>query len=99
MYFVCKYCGKQFSTGQKLKSHEDVHLNIRYRCHQCNKSYSNDSNLRRHISRDHTANRVDANITTVWSYNGHEYVCGDCRKHFTQDQYWEYMRHIGEHMK
>lgn len=103
MSHKCFYCEKLFTTQQKREEHTLFHINLRIKCDQCNKTYSNHSNLHRHITTKHSnANYVpntyrEAGVNTLWSYTGQEYVCGQCRKFFSANQYDEYLKHIGEH--
>ena len=46
----CFICEKQFANAYNLKDHTTaIHEGIRFQCKSCDKSFSQESNLRRHI--------------------------------------------------
>ena len=52
--FVCQTCNAEFSTQDQLNGHTNrIHLKIRHQCTQCEKSYPDKSNLRRHFNKKH----------------------------------------------
>ena len=72
----CKLPLHEKSTNIHSKTPEDnsFHGNIKaFRCNSCEKCYSADSSLRRHIASEHE--------------NKRENKCPHCEKHFLQNQF------------
>lgn len=103
MSYKCFYCEKLFSTQQKREEHTLAHINMRIRCDQCSKTYSNHANLHRHIVQKHTTVNTtpkvfnDTGVNTLWSCTEREYICGQCRQFFPSNQYDQYLQHIQNH--
>lgn len=103
MSHKCFYCEKLFSSQQKREEHSLVHINMRIRCDQCSKTYSNHANLHRHIIQKHSTMNTtpkvlnDTGVNTLWSCTDREYICGQCRQFFPLNQYDQYLQHIQHH--
>ena len=39
MAFVCHYCGKSFTSAEKLRAHKAVHDETQLQCHICDKVF------------------------------------------------------------
>lgn len=70
MVFVCKDCGKEFPSQSRFIDHTMVHRNIRVECGRadCDRTYSNHANLRRHnrshhVPQDQKAHEAQQNST------------------------------------
>lgn len=52
--FICQPCDLKFSTQAQLNGHTaGIHFKIRHPCTQCQKSYSDKCNLKRHVRNKH----------------------------------------------
>ena len=52
--FFCQPCNLEFSTQDQLNGHTArIHFKIRHECTECQRSYSDKSNLKRHIKNKH----------------------------------------------
>lgn len=104
MSYKCIYCSKLFVTTQKREEHMLIHLNIRIVCEYCKKTYSNHANLHRHVISKHTTAYLGNNktyqesgVNTLWSHNGKDYMCGECRKFYSSSNYQDYLDHLRSH--
>jgi len=54
-WFLCKFCGKRFSTAATAKRHEKTHLKVKeFSCYLCKKGFTRNYSLRAHIANMHT---------------------------------------------
>lgn len=51
--FPCQICCKKFTCHTDLRIHMNIHKGIRFPCADCDNSFSNRSNLLRHIKQRH----------------------------------------------
>lgn len=82
MSFLCRFCGRPFSSKRQCEEHEFIHQNIRISCNKCEKDYSNRANLHRHQTTKHKKETIE-----------YAYVCELCNKIFPQSSYAEYINH------
>ena len=56
----CKYCGQEFSKGQKLRYHMRIHTGDGLlTCDVCSKVFTNSYSLKTHIKRVHAKVQVE----------------------------------------
>ena len=98
---ICSICGKHLKSAQKARHHEKLCGSMRRNkgyipCGYCEKTYSTESNLRKHVKRSHTL------ITSLGTYVVHqppiekpsqEIDCMLCKKTFRKRVY------LNRHMK
>ena len=73
--FVCCKCGQKFKTSRCLKDHEKhKHGEEQKGCEKCGKTFSSDTNLRRHLK-------------TCGVISGLKFDCGLCSKKFKTKRY------------
>ena len=52
--YHCDFCGKDFTTNARLKSHTLVHTKEKpFNCTQCDKTFNQSSNMYSHMKRHH----------------------------------------------
>ena len=51
--FKCTKCSKSYKSNEDLVIHQNIHNGIRYKCEQCDNSYTNKPNLHRHVKDIH----------------------------------------------
>ena len=48
--FTCKFCHKNFPTDEKLQSHVVVHASPKYKCKDCDKTFTRNADLTKHAN-------------------------------------------------
>lgn len=97
--YSCVMCKASFSTAWAKSEHELIHMRVRIQCPDCEKTYSNRSNLSRHRAAEHTKIVTSTKIGTLYSFDGKKFHCGECSsiyKESEEDAYWD---HIQKHYK
>ena len=49
MAFVCHFCGKSFTSAEKLRAHKAVHNETKIQCHICDKIFEGKKKFNNHI--------------------------------------------------
>lgn len=112
MPFNCHYCTKVFISEFSRGEHELIHAGARISCELCGRSYSNFTNLNRHVRNDHSekasgekASGKKATNTlsihhrsaqTAYSYPDGYLRCGICYKIFRDEEMDGYYSHTSE---
>lgn len=99
MAFRCDRCNKAFLTRHAKQEHELIHLNIRIQCDQCEKDFSNHSNLLRHKNQYHSKTYQSSKVGTLYSTDGSQLFCGECGSVYGVGESDKYLKHIGKHLK
>lgn len=96
--YACRMCPMVFNTLWSKNEHELTHMNIRIQCPDCEKDFSNRSNLSRHKREAHSKVFVSTKVGTLYSFDGTKHHCGECSSVYdskNEDAYWD---HIQEHL-
>ena len=77
MAFICHYCGKSFTSAEKLRAHKAVHDETQLQCHICDKVFKGKKKFNKNIQNHQTLECEICNQTVKMGSRGnHSRKCG-----------------------